>query len=118
VLNAVTMPPALHDAPLAQLAFQVSAGCVLIFHAVRYLFGPAIVSEDPVPRGFLARYGISGREREIINLMINGLSNRDIGEKLFISAQTVKNHVYNIYRKTRVENKVQLLNLIQKNAIR
>jgi DNA-binding CsgD family transcriptional regulator len=108
----------LRDAPFVQLAFQVSAGCVLIFHAVRYLLGPAAASEGHDLQGFLVRYGISEREREIIELMIKGLSNREIGEKLFISAQTVKNHVYNIYRKTGVTNKVQLLNLIQKRAIR
>jgi DNA-binding CsgD family transcriptional regulator len=35
-----------------------------------------------------------------------------IGERLYISAATVKNHIYHIYRKTGVVNKVQLLNLV------
>ena len=35
-----------------------------------------------------------------------------IGEKLFISTTTVKNHIYHIYQKTGVTNKIQLINLI------
>ena len=45
-------------------------------------------------------------------MMIKGHSNRLIGEKLFISASTVKNHIYHIYQKTGVDNKIQLLNLL------
>jgi len=57
-------------------------------------------------------YGISPRECEIISMMIQGFNNRMIGERLFISAATVKNHVYHIYQKTGAANKVQLMNLI------
>ncbi|QXE18900.1 response regulator transcription factor [Clostridium sp. 001] len=43
-----------------------------------------------------------------------GLSNKEIGNKLFISPNTVKNHVYNIYKKVNVKNKVELINLINR----
>jgi len=42
----------------------------------------------------------SGREKEIIELLFKGYSNKQIGKALFISARTVKNHIYSIYRKT------------------
>jgi DNA-binding CsgD family transcriptional regulator len=58
------------------------------------------------------RFGISQRERDIIEMMAQGLSNGAIADKLYISTVTVKNHVYHIYRKTGAGNKVQLLNLI------
>ena len=45
-------------------------------------------------------------------MIVRGYSNRKIGETLFISAMTVKNHIYHIYQKTGVENKIQLLNVI------
>jgi DNA-binding CsgD family transcriptional regulator len=58
-----------------------------------------------------ARFGISQREREILALLLQGKSHRDIEEKLFISYHTVKNHVYNLYQKLGVRNRYQLFHL-------
>lgn len=55
---------------------------------------------------------LTNREKEIVDYIIVGLSNKEIGEKLFISPNTVKNHVYNIYKKVNVKNKVELINLV------
>jgi DNA-binding CsgD family transcriptional regulator len=57
---------------------------------------------------------LTNREKEIVDYICRGLSNKEIGEKLFISANTVKNHVYNIYKKVNVKNKVELINLVNK----
>lgn len=62
---------------------------------------------------FFEKYGISKREGEIIELIIKGHSNRDIEDKLFISLETVKKHIYNIYKKTGVKNRLQLNYLIR-----
>jgi len=61
---------------------------------------------------FSAKYGISAREVEIIRLLTAGKSNKDIEEELFISIKTVKNHIFNIYKKTRIKNRIQLINLV------
>ncbi|MDC7226045.1 MAG: helix-turn-helix transcriptional regulator [Spirochaetales bacterium] len=53
-------------------------------------------------------FGITPREKEIINLLLCGKSNNEIGEKLFVSTRTVEAHVYNIYRKCSVKNKLEL----------
>ena len=55
---------------------------------------------------------ISKREVEIIELILEGKSNREIEEKLFISVNTVKNHLYRIYKKLGVGSRGQLMNLI------
>lgn len=57
---------------------------------------------------------LTNREKEIVDYISMGLSNKEIGGKLFISANTVKNHVYNIYKKVNVKNKVELINLVNK----
>ncbi|MFH2002405.1 MAG: LuxR C-terminal-related transcriptional regulator [Planctomycetota bacterium] len=57
-------------------------------------------------------YGISPREKEIIALVISGKSNQEIVEQLFISPDTVKKHIYNIYKKIGVKNRVQLSNAV------
>ena len=57
---------------------------------------------------------LSKRETEIVELIICGLKNKEIADKLFITLQTVKDHNKNIYRKTGVRNRVELTNLIKK----
>jgi DNA-binding NarL/FixJ family response regulator len=42
---------------------------------------------------------LSEREKEIVQLVAQGYRNKEIGEKLFISEQTVKNHLHNIFDK-------------------
>lgn len=62
----------------------------------------------------LGGYGISKREREIIQLVCAGKSNLEIEQLLFISLKTVKFHLYNVYRKLGVRNRIELANLVQK----
>jgi DNA-binding CsgD family transcriptional regulator len=62
---------------------------------------------------FFALHQISKREQEIFRLVLSGRSNRQIEGELFISLQTVKSHVSNIYRKLGVKSRWQLLNLVQ-----
>ena len=57
---------------------------------------------------------ITAREEEIVRLIILGESNKDIARKLYISNSTVRNHIYNIYQKLKVKNRLDLINLIQK----
>ncbi len=63
----------------------------------------------------IKKYNITIREKEIIDCIIAGMDNKDIAEKLFISANTVKRHIQNIYEKCQVENKIELFNLLKIN---
>ena len=67
---------------------------------------PAIASLDR----FGDRFGLSPREREVVRLLLEGKSNRQMEEALFISLQTVKNYVSRIYRKLEVRNRLELMN--------
>src|SRR6476646_5898253 len=49
------------------------------------------------------------REIEVVQLVAQGLQNRAIGKKLFISEQTVKNHMLNIFDKVGVYDRVELM---------
>jgi DNA-binding CsgD family transcriptional regulator len=62
---------------------------------------------------FCSKFNISSREREILELLLDGKSNMEIEKELFISNNTVRNHIYNIYRKLGVRNRVQIVNLMQ-----
>jgi DNA-binding NarL/FixJ family response regulator len=50
---------------------------------------------------------LSPREEEILKLLATGDSNREIGRRLFISEQTVKNHVASIFRKLQVNDRTK-----------
>ena len=105
-------PPFLRDFPLVQVLFLFATGGILLFYAAQYLFVAEFGAAYQLPEGIVKQYGISPREREIIVMLVQGYTNRIIGEKLFISSTTVKNHIYHIYQKTGVTNKIQLMNLI------
>ena len=62
---------------------------------------------------FCRNFSISDREREIVDLLIEGTPNMEIAENLCISINTVKTHVQNIYQKTDVSNRVQLLHRLK-----
>ena len=53
--------------------------------------------------------GMTKREKEICSLMAEGLTNRQIADRLYISEGTVKNYISNIYDKTGVHDRVKLI---------
>lgn len=62
---------------------------------------------------FCNKFEISPRESDVIREICNGLSNKEISEKLFISLQTVKDHTHRIYIKTNAKSRVQLINFLK-----
>ncbi len=66
----------------------------------------------------LTPFGISARETEIVELIMKGLSNKEIADRLCISVDTVKKHSYNSYKKLNVQNRVQLSYFIQNLQIK
>jgi ATP/maltotriose-dependent transcriptional regulator MalT len=58
-------------------------------------------------------FNLSKREREIFNHIANGLTNLEIADKLFLSKNTIKKHIQNIYSKLDVKNRIQALKKIQ-----
>ncbi|HKB45988.1 MAG TPA: helix-turn-helix transcriptional regulator, partial [Chitinophagaceae bacterium] len=53
---------------------------------------------------------LSTREQEVLNRVAEGLIYKEIGERLFISHETVKKHLKNIYQKLHVQNKIEAVN--------
>jgi len=81
--------------------------CALVW--IRWFSPPQTVSN-------LERFellDITPREREIIELIQVGKTNQEIADKLFISVATVKDHNHNLFRKSRVRNRLELANLFR-----
>ena len=72
------------------------------------------VPSAPVPS---ALAGLSPREREVLALVAEGLSNKEIGEALFISANTVKGHVISLLNKLGADNRTQLVMIANQRGL-
>ncbi len=59
------------------------------------------------------KYHITEREFEVVKLIKQGLTNKEIASELGISVNTVNNHIANIFSKTDVGSRIDLLNLLQ-----
>lgn len=93
---------------LAVLNRHLSAGL-----AVAY---PGGLRRDEAGKPVVNRTALTDREQEIAALIAEGLSNQQIGLRLFISENTVKKHVKSIYQKMSVSNRHQLMAELYRNA--
>jgi len=59
------------------------------------------------------KYSITDREKEIIELVLNGLKNKEIAKRLHISEMTVKIHLHNIFDKMGIRNRVELVKVFR-----
>jgi NarL family two-component system response regulator LiaR len=62
-------------------------------------------------------HDLTPREREVLVLMVEGLNNPQIGERLFISVTTVRSHVSNIFSKLGVSNRAEAVALAVRNEL-
>ena len=100
----------------------VSSICFVVTFVVFFLLYNKLYM--PVPRSLptqeerlnalIQKYELSLRETEVLNLIINGASNGEISEKLYISENTVKFHVRNILKKTGCSNRTELLTALNR----
>jgi len=68
----------------------------------------APVAPPQAPARDRERSPLSQREREIVALVAQGFKNKEMAEKMFISEQTVKNHLHNIFDKLGVSDRLEL----------
>lgn len=102
---------------LKEISIEALASSIRSVHAGQSLISPSIAarlltefvsmvkkdderSQMPTPR-------LTDREMEVLRLMARGLNNRDIAKALFISENTVKNHVRNILEKFQLHSRME-----------
>jgi len=101
------------EAPeLAQAIRDAAAGKTVISPAVASIVFDAVrrapsgrIDEDDGPLDGTA--SLTSREREIMNLLAKGLSNKEISVELFITHKTVKNHLHTVYGKLGVSSRAE-----------
>lgn len=84
---------------------------------------PALDTGFPLPpqmtlEEFVARYKISVRKREVLNLLLNGENTKTMAATLGITEYTVRLHIHEILRKTNLPNRKLLIQLVSGNRNR
>jgi DNA-binding CsgD family transcriptional regulator len=102
---------------MAQPLYFLVLTSLSIAFGLRYLNRPAYAEKDRLTGYFLQAFGVTERETQIIGLLLDGAGTKTISQKLFISPKTAENHIYNIYQKLGVRNRVQMFQLIRTNSI-
>jgi len=72
----------------------------------------AVVEQRPAGRSALLA-SLTAQELQVVRLAADGLSNRDIGAKLFLSPRTIGHHLYNAYPKLGVTSRAELTRLLR-----
>ena len=89
----------LHDAIL-----NTNKGCIWIHPKIASIINHTFVNAKLIPKD---DFNLTSREKEVLVLLTQGLSNTEIAEKLIISTHTAKAHVCNILAKLSVTDRVQ-----------
>jgi DNA-binding NarL/FixJ family response regulator len=99
---------AIHAAARGETPIQPEVASKLVAHVARpSAEAPASISSTANGDGVPPASDLTEREREILRLVARGASNREVGETLFITEGTVKNHVSNILSKLGLRDRTQ-----------
>jgi len=95
--------------------FQIYAAIIACAFLVLGVWAGARLFHRPPPGPFVANdlamesLGISGREREVLELLAAGRSNKEIARELDVSPNTVKTHVSNLFEKLAVRRRTEAI---------
>ena len=93
---------------------EVYDGQLYICQEVKNILSDQVLNEEEANTGLNQ---LSEREIEVINLIRDGLSSKEIADKLKLSIKTVEVHRHNILKKLRVKNTASLINYINSSGL-
>ena len=77
---------------------------VIVLYFLLY-FQNSKMSENDAVKNIAVKYKLGTQEEKVLNLLIQGMSNQEIADELFVSVNTIRNHIANIYKKTGMKKK-------------
>ncbi len=104
-----TLPPGVITFPIYFFWLSI----IIFIYLYSYFLHIPEAPDDVIDPLQIKKFHITNRELEIIEQVQQGFTNKEIGEKLFISPYTVNNHIANIYDKTGVRSRIDLINLMK-----
>jgi DNA-binding CsgD family transcriptional regulator len=95
--------------PIYFTAFSI----IILVYLINYFTRTSLPKEEEISFESASRFNISQREFSVIKLIEAGMTNKEIGDELSISVNTVNNHIANIFSKTQVRSRIDLLNILK-----
>jgi DNA-binding CsgD family transcriptional regulator len=112
------------------LSYKMNSEMIILLLAISFIgFGAiagrmAFQKKDGLPGGpfeldekKLNKLGISNRELEVLQFMAEGRSNKEIGEALFISENTIKTHVSNLLIKLEAKRRTEAIKIAKEKSL-
>ncbi len=120
VAASIALPESIYLAGFAVGLLWASCAPLLWLRRYSGPYQQTVISEGTsTTLAMLARkHDITPREQDVMALIVEGKSNKEIEDVLCISFSTVKNHVYNLYRKLGVKSRAQLMHLVMTEGAR
>jgi len=106
----------IHPSPQSISVLLANGAFLALFNVFPPLWLKYLAPLPVSPRELYESLGISKRERDVAECLIEGMTNQEIADRLFISLATVKDHNHKLFRKCGVRNRLQLVNLLQQPA--
>ncbi len=86
------------------VVISIALSLVIVLYFLLY-YQHKNISENDALKSISVKYKLGTQEEKVLSLLIQGLSNQEMAEKLFVSVNTIRNHVANIYKKTGMKKK-------------
>ncbi|MFO7885668.1 MAG: response regulator transcription factor [Desulfobacteraceae bacterium] len=98
----------MHEKNLQQAVAALQAGQIWLPPSIINQMITSLPRPNKTPAEHPLLKNLTAREQEVAGWLANGLSNREIGEKLFVSIRTVKAHLTSIFQKTGCRDRLEL----------
>ena len=103
---------------IREINIEVFAGIIgVLFLGLGIWLGSRIYQGRPKESYDPNKLGLSKREIEVLELIAEGFSNQEIADQLFVSLNTTKTHISNIYSKLNVKRRTQAIQKARDLAI-
>lgn len=86
------------------IVITITLSLVIVLYFLLY-FQKDKMDDNELLKGISIKYKLSIQEEKVLNLLVQDCSNQDIADQLYVSVNTVRNHVANIYKKTGMKKK-------------
>lgn len=106
MLQAGALGYVLKDALISEIAQTIRSA-----HSGQSILAPELIQMLLQPQGDPGAYDLTEREIEVLRLMVEGLNNKEIADKLIIGLSTAKFHVSNVLSKLGVSNRIEAVSL-------